>query len=154
MGLTKLAAWMKDLGQRHRKTEIVFGIEPTGHYWFPLATFLEDQDIKIVVAPCQQKQGTRRQLADEEWLQGCQGNRGSRSEWKVLRAEFADEGIRDLRILMNLREKVSASLTQVKGRIGNWLDRFFLSTLASSEPGMVKPPHDDERVPITRRDHC
>lgn len=48
-GLTKLAAWMKDLGQRHGKTEIVFGIEPTGHYWFPLTAFLEDQDIKIVV---------------------------------------------------------------------------------------------------------
>jgi hypothetical protein len=26
---------------------------------------------------------------------------------------------------MNLREKVSASLTQVKGHIRNWFDRFF-----------------------------
>nr|WP_243767789.1 hypothetical protein [Paenibacillus agricola] len=35
-GLMKLAAWIKDL-QQHEKTDIVFGIEPTGHYWFPLA---------------------------------------------------------------------------------------------------------------------
>lgn len=48
-GLTKLATWMKDLGQQHAKTEIIFGIEPTGHYWFLLAAFLEDQGIKIVV---------------------------------------------------------------------------------------------------------
>lgn len=31
-GLTKLATWMKELKQTHAKTEIVFGIEPTGHY--------------------------------------------------------------------------------------------------------------------------
>src|SRR5690606_8141415 len=48
-GLTQLATWMKELGQRHAKTDIVFGIEPTGHYWFPLAAFLKDQGITIVV---------------------------------------------------------------------------------------------------------
>jgi transposase len=26
--------------QVYGKTDIVFGIEPTGHYWFPLAAFL------------------------------------------------------------------------------------------------------------------
>ncbi len=30
-GLMKLATWMKELKQAHEKTEIVFGIEPTGH---------------------------------------------------------------------------------------------------------------------------
>lgn len=48
-GLTKLATWMKELKQTHAKTEIVFGIEPTGHYWFPLASYLKEQGIKIVV---------------------------------------------------------------------------------------------------------
>lgn len=45
---------------------------------------------------------------------------GKYSEPKLPTIEYAD-----LRILMNLREKVSASLTPVKGRIGNWFDRFF-----------------------------
>jgi transposase len=45
---------------------------------------------------------------------------GKYSEQKLPTKEYAE-----LRILMNLREKVSDSLTQVRGRIGNWFDRFF-----------------------------
>ncbi|WP_232229289.1 hypothetical protein [Paenibacillus zanthoxyli] len=39
-GLTKLATWMKELGQANGKMNIVFGIEPTGHYCFPLEALL------------------------------------------------------------------------------------------------------------------
>lgn len=45
---------------------------------------------------------------------------GSTRSRKLPEKEYAE-----LRTLINLREKVSASLTQVKGRIGYWLDRFF-----------------------------
>ncbi|RAJ03219.1 Transposase [Paenibacillus sp. OK060] len=31
-GLTKLVTWMKELQEVHLKTDIVFAIEPTGHY--------------------------------------------------------------------------------------------------------------------------
>jgi len=48
-GLTELATWMKEISAVHGKTDIIFGIEPTGHYWFPLAAFLQEQGIKIVV---------------------------------------------------------------------------------------------------------
>ena len=48
-GLSKLATWMKELGQAHGKTDIVFRIEPTGHYWFPLAAYLEKQQIQVVI---------------------------------------------------------------------------------------------------------
>jgi transposase len=40
---------MKELGQAHGSTDIIFGIEPTGHYWFPLAAFLQDQGIQVVI---------------------------------------------------------------------------------------------------------
>lgn len=127
-GLTKLAAWMKDLGQRHAKTEIVFGIEPTGHYWFPLAAFLEDQGIKIVVVnphhvnkskELEDNSQTKSDYKDAKVIADLIRN-GKYSEPNLPTKEYAD-----LRILMNLREKVSASLTQVKDRIGNWFDRFF-----------------------------
>src|SRR5690625_4064294 len=41
--LSKLVTWMKALQRQYAKTDIVFGIEPTGHYWFPLAEYLQDQ---------------------------------------------------------------------------------------------------------------
>jgi len=44
---------------------------------------------------------------------------------KYSEPKLPTKGYAELRILMNLREKVSTSLTQVKGRISNWFDRFF-----------------------------
>ncbi|WP_372636505.1 IS110 family transposase [Cohnella sp.] len=127
-GLTKLSVWMKELGQAHGKTEIVFGIEPTGHYWFPLAAFLQEQGIQVVVVnpfhvnktkELEDNSPTKSDYKDAKVIADLIRN-GKYSEPKLPTKEFAN-----LRILMNLREKVSASLSQVKGRIGNWFDRFF-----------------------------
>lgn len=127
-GLSKLATWMKELGQTHGKTDIVFGIEPTGHYWFPLAAFLREQGIQVVVVnplhvnktkELEDNSQTKSDYKDAKVIADLIRN-GKYSEPKLPTREYAD-----LRILMNLREKVSASLTQVKGRIGNWFDRFF-----------------------------
>ncbi len=127
-GLIQLATWMKELGEVHAKTEIVFGIEPTGHYWFPLAAFLEEQGIKIVVVnphhvnkakELEDNSPTKSDYKDAKVIADLIRN-GKYSEPSLPTKEYAD-----LRILMNLREKVSGNLTQVKGRIGNWFDRFF-----------------------------
>lgn len=127
-GLIQLASWMKELGEVHAKTEIVFGIEPTGHYWFPLAAFLGEQGIRIVVVnphhvnktkELEDNSPTKSDYKDAKVIADLVRN-GKYSEPSLPTKEYAD-----LRILMNLREKVSDSLTQVKGRIGNWFDRFF-----------------------------
>lgn len=127
-GLTKLATWMKELKEVHAKTEIVFGIEPTGHYWFPLAGYLKEQGIKIVVVnphhvnkskELEDNSQTNSDYKDAKVIADLIRN-GKYSEPNLPTKEYAD-----LRILMNLREKMSVSLTQVKGRIVNWFDRFF-----------------------------
>lgn len=127
-GLMKLATWMKELKLAHGKTDIVFGTEPTGHYWFPLAAFLQAQDIHVVVVnphhvnktkELEDNSQTKSDYKDAKVIADLIRN-GKYSEPKLPTKEYAD-----LRILMNLREKVSASLSQVKGRISNWFDRFF-----------------------------
>ena len=127
-GLTKLATWMKEIGQAYGKTDIVFGIEPTGHYWFPLAAFLQEQGIHVVVVnphhvnktkELEDNSPTKSDYKDAKVIADLIRN-GKYSEPKLPTKKYAE-----LRILMNLREKVSDGLTQVKGRIGNWFDRFF-----------------------------
>lgn len=127
-GLTKLASWMKELGRVHEKTDIVFGIEPTGHYWFPLAAFLKEQGIKIVVVnphhvnktkELEDNSQTKSDYKDAKVIADLIRN-GKYSEPHLPTKEYAE-----LRILMNLREKVMASLNQVKARVGNWFDRYF-----------------------------
>ncbi|MDF2684797.1 MAG: family transposase [Brevibacillus sp.] len=127
-GLMRLASWMKEQGQAHSKTDMVFGIEPTGHYWFPLAAFLQAQGIHVVVVnphhvnktkELEDNSQTKSDYKDAKVIADLVRN-GKYAEPKLPTKEYAD-----LRILMNLREKVAASLSQVKGRIGNWFDRFF-----------------------------
>ncbi|SEL27345.1 Transposase IS116/IS110/IS902 family protein [Paenibacillus sp. OK003] len=127
-GLTKLVTWMKELQEVHLKTDIVFGIEPTGHYWFPLASFLEARDIKVVIVnphhvnkskELEDNSPTKSDYKDAKVITDLIRN-GKYSEPKLPAMEYAE-----LRILMNFREKVMVSLNQVKARVHNWFDRYF-----------------------------
>ncbi len=127
-GLVKLATWMKDLQQAQDKTEILFGVEPTGHYWFPLAAFLQGEGIKVVLVnphhvnktkELEDNSQTKSDYKDAKVIADLVRN-GHYSEPNLPTGAFAD-----LRILMNLREKVVESSNQVKARIHNWFDRFF-----------------------------
>jgi len=127
-GLTRLVAWMKELQRIHAKTTIVFGIEPTGHYWFPLAEFLQNEGIQVVVVnphhvnkskELEDNSPTKNDYKDAKVIADLIRN-GKYTEPKFPKSVYAD-----LRILMNLREKVMVNLGQVQRRIQNWLDRFF-----------------------------
>lgn len=127
-GLTKLSTWMKDLGRAHGKNDIVFGIEPTGHYWFPLAAFLKEQGISVVVVnphhvnkskELEDNSQTKSDYKDAKVIADLIRN-GKYSEPHLPTKEFAE-----LRILMNLREKIAVSASQVKARVAGWLDRYF-----------------------------
>lgn len=127
-GLTKLATWMKELQKANQKTDIVFGIKPTGHYWFPLAAFLEANDIKVVIVnphhvnkskELEDNSPTKSDYKDAKVIADLIRN-GKYSEPKWPTREYAE-----LRILMNFREKVMVNLNQVRARVHNWLDRYF-----------------------------
>ena len=128
LGLTKLVSWMKELQRQHAKTSIVLGIEPTGHYWFPLAEFLYREKVKVVVVnphhvnkskELEDNSPTKNDYKDAKVIADLVRN-GKYSEPKLPTSVYAD-----LRILMNLREKVMVNLGQVQRRVQNWLDRFF-----------------------------
>ena len=44
-GFEKLVCWMKEVD----KTQVIVGMEPTGHYWFNLANWLLEQNIEVVL---------------------------------------------------------------------------------------------------------
>lgn len=120
--------WMKALQRQYAKTDIVFGIEPTGHYWFPLAEFLQDKGIRIVVVnphhvhkskELEDNSQTKNDYKDAKVIADLVRN-GHYTEPQLPTSVYAD-----LRILMNMREKTMVSLGQVQRRIQNWLDRFF-----------------------------
>jgi transposase len=121
-GLTKLAKWMKELQQVHHKTEIVLGIEPTGHYWFPLAQYLQEEGVKVVIVnphhvnkskELEDNSPTKNNYKGAKVIADLVRN-GHYSEPRLPLQVYAD-----LRILMNLREKVVDALGQVERRVQN-----------------------------------
>lgn len=127
-GLTKLVTWMKELQRLHGKTDVVFGVEPTGHYWFPLGAFMQDLNVRFVLVnphhvnkskELEDNSPTKNDYKDAKVIANLVKD-GKYTEPKLPTGVYAD-----LRILMNLREKVMVNLGQVQRRIQNWLDRFF-----------------------------
>ena len=47
-GFEKAKQWMLELAAQCGKTQIVLGLEPTGHYWFALATWLISHGVSVV----------------------------------------------------------------------------------------------------------
>lgn len=47
-GFQKAKDWAVELAIRHGKKQIVLGLEPTGHYWFSLASWMVSNEISVV----------------------------------------------------------------------------------------------------------
>src|SRR5574344_1057271 len=47
-GFMNAKAWVLDLAAKNNKKQIVLGLEPTGHYWFALATWMISNGISVV----------------------------------------------------------------------------------------------------------
>ena len=47
-GFLTFKAWVEDIAEKHGKTAVIPGMEPTGHYWFALGKFLQDNGMKPV----------------------------------------------------------------------------------------------------------
>lgn len=48
-GFESFKAWMQHLQDKYKKLDAIVGIEPTGHYWFDLGAYLEDEGILLVM---------------------------------------------------------------------------------------------------------
>ena len=48
-GFEMFKAWILDIKEKYEKDKVVPGMEPTGHYWFNLGKFLQDNEMKPVL---------------------------------------------------------------------------------------------------------
>ncbi|HWL24448.1 MAG TPA: IS110 family transposase [Ureibacillus sp.] len=111
-----------------KKTDVIVGIEPTGHYWMNLAYFLDQYGIPLVmVNPLHVKRS--KELDD---------NLQTKNDKKdaVVIARLMKDGRfsyprllknieAELRIGSTLRSKLTEDLASIKNRIVRWLDRYF-----------------------------
>ncbi len=127
-GFMTFKAWIEDIAEKHGKTAVIPGMEPTGHYWFALGKFLQDNGMKPVhVNPHHVKKS--KELDDNN------PNKNDRKDPKTI-AALVNEGrffypyiptgiYAEIRSLSNLRFQTQEEITRLKNRIARWFAIYF-----------------------------
>ena len=127
-GFLTFKAWVEDIAEKYGKTAVIPGMEPTGHYWFALGKFLQDNGMKPVhVNPHHVKKS--KELDDNN------PNKNDRKDPKTI-AALVNEGrfsypympagiYAEIRSLSNLRFRTQEELTRIKNRIARWFAVYF-----------------------------
>lgn len=127
-GFQAFTEWMNSLLKKTVKRELIVGCEPTGHYWFPLARYLKEQGIKLVIVnPYHVKQ-----------LKELDDNRPKKTDLKypktiaklVVGGRYSEpyipEGIyAELREAVSSRDRIVKEINQISNRIQRWLKIYF-----------------------------
>ncbi|WP_078546627.1 IS110 family RNA-guided transposase [Litchfieldia alkalitelluris] len=116
------------LQEKHDKSELIIGFEPTGHYWMNLASYLVNLGIRFVMVNPLHVNRTK-ELDDN--LQTKNDKKDARVIAQLVRdGRFSYprilEGIEaELRNGASLRSKIQEDLSALRNRIIRWIDRFF-----------------------------
>ncbi|THE14223.1 IS110 family transposase, partial [Bacillus timonensis] len=114
--------------KEYEKTEVIVGIEPTGHYWLNLAYFLEERGIPLVMTnPMHVKRS--KELDDN--LQSKHDRKDALVIARLLKdgrfsyPRILKEVEAELRVGSTFRGKLTEELGAVKNMMIRWLDRYF-----------------------------
>lgn len=128
VGFMTFKAWMEELAEKYGKDVVIPGMEPTGHYWFNLGSFLQDNEMRPVhVNPHHVKKS--KELDDNN------PNKNDRKDPKTI-AGLVNEGrfsypyiptgiYAEIRSLSNLRFQTQEEITRIKNRIARWFSIYF-----------------------------
>jgi transposase len=127
-GLNNLLAWANSIQEAHGLTDMMIGVEPTGHYWFPMFHFMNSRGVEMVLV-------NPHHVNKSKELDDNSPTKNDTKDAKVI-AKLVNDGryshpqlpkgiYADLRGYMNQRDRLNKDLNRVKARIHNWLDRFF-----------------------------
>ena len=114
--------------KEYEKTEVIVGIEPTGHYWLNLAYFLEERGIPLVmINPMHVKRS--KELDDnlptkhdrKDALVIARLLKDGRFSYPRILKDMEAE----LRVGSTFRGKLTEELGAVKNKMIRWLDRYF-----------------------------
>ncbi|MFR5690081.1 MAG: IS110 family transposase [Lachnospiraceae bacterium] len=127
-GFERFKAWILEIKGKHEKDKVVPGMEPTGHYWFNLGKFLQDNEMKpVLVNPHHVKKS--KELDDNN------PTKNDRKDPKVIAGlvkegrymiPYLPEGVyADLRTASNMRFQIQSELTRIQNRISRWFNIYF-----------------------------
>lgn len=127
-GFETFKAWVLDFKEKHEKDKVVPGMEPTGHYWFNLGKFLQENDMKpVLVNPHHVKKS--KELDDNSQTKNDRKDpkviAGLVKEGRYMIPYLPDGVYADLRTASNMRFQLQSELTRIQNRISRWFSIYF-----------------------------
>lgn len=124
-GFQLLERWMRDTCEQQRKTEIIVGFEPTGHYWFVLGDHLKRQGHKLaIVNPFHVKR--TKELDDNSPTKNDSKDPKTIAmlvkDGRYREVYIPDDLYQELREAVAERERLQEQLTAIHNRVIRWLD--------------------------------
>lgn len=127
-GFKELLDWSSDISGKTNRPDLIFGMEPTGHYWLNLAYHLKAQELHaVVVNPTKVKR--TKELDDDSPTKN--DTKDAKVIAQVVRAGRYHEPIlpesiyAELREGMKLHDMMQKDLSSIKAQVQNALDRYF-----------------------------
>ncbi|WP_085520704.1 IS110 family transposase [Tuberibacillus sp. Marseille-P3662] len=127
-GFSNLIEWAENLSEKYARSNIIVGMEPTGHYWLNLAYHLKGQAFQVVVVnPMKVKRS--KELDDDS------PTKNDTKDAKVI-AQVVRDGryheptlpedvYAELREGMKLYDIIQEDMSSIKAQMHNALDRYF-----------------------------
>ena len=127
-GFKKAKAWISMIRDERHMEKVVVGMEPTGHYWFNLASWLMNEGITVVLV-------NPHHVKKSKELDDNLNRKTDRKDPKVIAGlvhegrysmPYLPEGLyAELRNLTNLRLMNTEEKTRTMNRIQRWLSIYF-----------------------------
>lgn len=127
-GFGQFINWVEELKRKHNKDQVLVGVEPTGHYWFGIASYCKEFGFPLVIVnPFHVKRS--KEFDDNN------PTKNDRKDPKVIAKLVLDgrysipyipEGVyAELRIMTACRMRIVKELGSCKNRIARWLKIYF-----------------------------
>ncbi|WP_449354007.1 IS110 family transposase [Virgibacillus natechei] len=127
-GFKQLLEWAQNIAEKTNKSSLIFGMEPTGHYWLNLAYYLKAKEFHAVVVNPMKVKRTK-ELDDDSPTKN--DTKDAKVIAQVMRAGRYHEPIllegiyAELREGMKLHDMMREDLASIKAQMHNVLDRYF-----------------------------
>ena len=127
-GFEEFSKWTAEIKEKYQKEHVVVGMEPTGHYWFNIAHFFKDSQMRIVlVNPFHVKRS--KELDDNN------PTKNDRKDPKTIAMLVKDgrymvpyipEDIySEIRNASDTRHKIVKQLNSIRNNVQRWLSIYF-----------------------------
>ncbi len=127
-GFETFRNWIEELKAKHGMDKVIPGMEPTGHYWFNLGKFLQDNGMTPVhVNPHHVKKS--KELDDNNPSKNDRRDpkviAGLVKDGRYFRPYIPDGVYAEIRALSGLQVLAQSEITRLKNRIARWFSIYF-----------------------------